>query len=635
MTTAPHLIYCVVFLTCLCEIGVAQADSIGPATELEDGQQPGMVSDRLAKFSGPTNAHEFLETGFSYYRAKDFKQAVAALNKAVSLEPTNYDANLWLGYSYYYLGKYGEATIPLRSATQCEPTAAEAHYWLAETLYILKRYDEAAESFRNSLAIATNQPDAWLALGHCQFGNGDYQSAAKSYKQCSLLSSTNYEASLWLGVSYYYLGEYGDATSSLRSAIQVAPNEPEAHYWLGETFYILKRFDVAAEGFRKSLSIATNQPDAWLALGHCQFGKREYQGAAESYRNCLLLSPTNYLAHLWLAHSLVQLDRPDQAAVAFGEAARLRPYGFDANLGRGMTLLRLSRFVEAIPSLERAMESRPRDLFARWGLFVSYLATGQMEKIVQLHLGMAVTFSVLLLAGYLGTGFWLFRKSMLQNSASAPGLGFSLGWCSVTLFGQTAVIILLSLTGSLPMSGTFGWGLCLSSIPLFAAVLLGFRRQLWGEPFAWPPRMPNAKLLLVALAVLGCYLMLERGYVWFVEQISGKPIPEQLIVSWLKSGTPNGRWITFVAVAFVGPAVEEILFRGLLFGAIENWLSSSWTIVLTAMVFSLIHLQAIYFAPIFVIGLVLGWARHKSGGLTLPFLLHSITNCAALLFLMH
>jgi hypothetical protein len=89
----------------------------------------------------------------------------------------------------------------------------------------------------------------------------------------------------------------------------------------------------------------------------------------------------------------------------------------------------------------------------------------------------------------------------------------------------------------------------------------------------------------------------------------------------------------YLAIATVAPATEEILFRGLLFGAIGRRLSGPWTIVVTAAVFALAHLQPIYFVPLFGVGLVLGWARQKSGGLVLPILLHCVNNCGALLMM--
>ena len=50
-------------------------------------------------------------------------------------------------------------------------------------------------------------------------------------------------------------------------------------------------------------------------------------------------------------------------------------------------------------------------------------------------------------------------------------------------------------------------------------------------------------------------------------------------------------------------------------------------------IFALIHMEAIYFLPIFLVGLLCGWARHKSGSLALPMLLHVLNNGTSLVLM--
>jgi membrane protease YdiL (CAAX protease family) len=203
------------------------------------------------------------------------------------------------------------------------------------------------------------------------------------------------------------------------------------------------------------------------------------------------------------------------------------------------------------------------------------------------------------------------------------------------MLGQTVLILVPLLLFSWPVSQALGFGVSLSALPLIVAALFGFARQPWGRPFSWPPRVPGGKVLLaVFAAILGVFL-LDFGYEWMIEYITGKPMPDQMIISWLSVGGQSRPWLAFVGIAMAAPAAEEILFRGLLFGATESRLPTKWTIVVTAAVFSGAHLQPIYFVPIFAVGLMLGWARQKSGGLGLPIVVHCLNNCVALLIAMN
>jgi membrane protease YdiL (CAAX protease family) len=79
--------------------------------------------------------------------------------------------------------------------------------------------------------------------------------------------------------------------------------------------------------------------------------------------------------------------------------------------------------------------------------------------------------------------------------------------------------------------------------------------------------------------------------------------------------------------------VEEILFRGLIYGALERRLRVSGAILVSSLLFALVHLQVVYFIPIFCLGLVLGWARWKANSLGLPILIHVLNNGVALILL--
>lgn len=107
--------------------------------------------------------------------------------------------------------------------------------------------------------------------------------------------------------------------------------------------------------------------------------------------------------------------------------------------------------------------------------------------------------------------------------------------------------------------------------------------------------------------------------------------------------TPLGFAIPFIYSWVVAPLWEEITFRGLMF----NWLqhrSAIFKIILTSMLFVYMHLvgttgfviptvtsifgsfaERIFFSWL-PMGLLFGYAREKTGGILVPFILHSATN---------
>ena len=90
--------------------------------------------------------------------------------------------------------------------------------------------------------------------------------------------------------------------------------------------------------------------------------------------------------------------------------------------------------------------------------------------------------------------------------------------------------------------------------------------------------------------------------------------------------------VRVLAVCFAGPLLEELVFRGLLFGALlKTPLKVPGTIIVTAVAWSLLHwdYSPAVIAVIMVQGLILGGARWRTGSVLLPAALHMMWNLYA------
>ena len=86
------------------------------------------------------------------------------------------------------------------------------------------------------------------------------------------------------------------------------------------------------------------------------------------------------------------------------------------------------------------------------------------------------------------------------------------------------------------------------------------------------------------------------------------------------------------AVTVAAPFIEELLFRGFMFrGLAASRAGLTGAIVLPNLLWASFHAQ--YARPtvilLFAMGLVLGLARHFSGSVTLPLVLHAISNAVS------
>jgi membrane protease YdiL (CAAX protease family) len=86
-------------------------------------------------------------------------------------------------------------------------------------------------------------------------------------------------------------------------------------------------------------------------------------------------------------------------------------------------------------------------------------------------------------------------------------------------------------------------------------------------------------------------------------------------------------------VGIVAPLFEEFLLRGLLFGTARHVVDEHASVAITAGVFTIMHLQyeVLVMLLILPLGIVLGYARARTGSIWVPILLHVMNNLASVL----
>lgn len=98
----------------------------------------------------------------------------------------------------------------------------------------------------------------------------------------------------------------------------------------------------------------------------------------------------------------------------------------------------------------------------------------------------------------------------------------------------------------------------------------------------------------------------------------------------------NPKWLLIVTMVIIAPIYEEVMFRGILWSAVREQFAGSkgaWVATIsTSVLFSIIHLQYEFYemSVIFILAMLLGYARSRSGSLYVPILLHIINNGLAM-----
>jgi uncharacterized protein len=194
---------------------------------------------------------------------------------------------------------------------------------------------------------------------------------------------------------------------------------------------------------------------------------------------------------------------------------------------------------------------------------------------------------------YLGGSLLGALASRQLGLAESPYLGVVLGLVQLSMALPPVIIMLRHgrLVSALGLD-RFHWRMLLETV---LAVMLGFCGSLiWGLfllPFGLRPQEPLVPLF-------------GRGLASFAA--------------------------VFIVGAILAPIVEEVVFRGFLFGGLRKYLNVWPAILISGALFGALHFQLLAFPVLFLLGIILAALYQRTGSLWMPILMHFCINAVGL-----
>ena len=93
-------------------------------------------------------------------------------------------------------------------------------------------------------------------------------------------------------------------------------------------------------------------------------------------------------------------------------------------------------------------------------------------------------------------------------------------------------------------------------------------------------------------------------------------------------GILSNRW-GYLAIAILAPVAEEAVFRGAILRSLLQHVRPVLAIVLSALLFALIHMNPAQLPHAFLVGLLLGWIYYRTGSIIPTILYHWVNNTVA------
>lgn len=161
-------------------------------------------------------------------------------------------------------------------------------------------------------------------------------------------------------------------------------------------------------------------------------------------------------------------------------------------------------------------------------------------------------------------------------------------------------------------------------------LLYGIRKSKAPVLEIFPVKLFNPLILIpIAAFFWGAHNFLEDVNIWVAKLIPAPPWFWELFNKIFEGD--YGFMGVFLKVAVVAPIVEELIFRGLIFHGFRKNYNGFVAIFMSALLFSLFHLNPWQIPATFILGLLLGWLMLRTNNIFVAIIGHSINNAWVLL----
>lgn len=169
------------------------------------------------------------------------------------------------------------------------------------------------------------------------------------------------------------------------------------------------------------------------------------------------------------------------------------------------------------------------------------------------------------------------------------------------------------------------------AVAFMAWLLVVRRRKVTAADLGFKNARAGALLLMIPLTI---GVLIVNGFVSLVTSLLFGDVPDagdQLAIGGEMSLTDLLSLMSVVVV--VGPVVEELVFRGLLFPVLRARWGIGLGALVSALAFALTHFTLLLIGVLFVLGFVLAHVFHRYDSLYPPIAMHALNNAFAMLVL--
>ena len=336
------------------------------------------LADRMLK-RDPNDAHAHILRANALAGLKDAEGAVAAFEKAVSLDPDRAGTYSELGTVQLASGNREAAEKSFRRAVEVDPKSANAHMALANYLWSTGQLPQAESEIRTALSLQPTHLVANRAMAMYLMMTRK-TADAEPYLKMVAEKTPGPEPKYFLAEYYVRMNRQDDAKAVLTPLVTDDAAFVGATVRLARLEAMAKRNAEAHRLLDAALAREPKNPDALVTRGRVFLSEGNTINALTALQTAVAANPRSVEAFLMLAQTHAVRGSLKEAVTAYNDVLKLDAGNMEGRLGLARAQINSGNASEAVPLVLKVVQERPTHGEARLLLLHGLMAVGDMAQ---------------------------------------------------------------------------------------------------------------------------------------------------------------------------------------------------------------------------------------------------------------
>lgn len=261
--------------------------------------------------------------GLASFRAEQYADAVAPLERQLKAHPDDSFSRQLLGLSYSLLENYAKVVSVLQSFLDHPPDDPGLLFAWGTALIRMRQPGTAQSIFKRLLEQNADNAAVHLLLGQAHAQQLDYPNALAELKTAMQLDSQLLDAHYYTGLVYLHQGEFETAAQEFRAELQLQPANHLAKYHLGYALLAQGHAHDAIPILRDVIQALPRYELASFELGRALLDQGDASGAIENLETAKSLAPEHDAVYFQLSRAYRRANRMPEAAQALAQYQKL------------------------------------------------------------------------------------------------------------------------------------------------------------------------------------------------------------------------------------------------------------------------------------------------------------------------